>query len=354
MVAPNSVNVVSDAPSWPGSQDEVGDVMTRQIISFLPNMTLKQAATILMDNDISGAPVVDENGKLLGVSSRTDLLRVISEGRATEDAVSRLLDIEASEVGQSMTRALVTITPDTSIADAVGLMGPKRINRLLVINDEGQLMGIVTSADVVRTAYDIAAIKDKLSLDPGDGVVRVPVASSPGVISPLAPIADADESARDKEDYPLFLSKGSLWPGSQALVREYMAERVTTLPPDATLKQAARIMMDKETYVTGAPVVGENGQLLGIISRSDLLTDLLREDGSNEDAKVSDAMTRDPVTIGPDKTVLEAARLMYRRRLNRLIVTDEDGQLLGIIASSDVVRIALCDELSEVDYDEDS
>ena len=62
-------------------------------------------------------------------------------------------------------------------------------------------------------------------------------------------------------------------------------------------------------------------------------------------------MSLSPVSIGPDATMQEAAALMLRRRLNRLMVTDNgstSGQLIGIVSSSDVVRLALCGDDEKV------
>lgn len=171
-------------------------------------------------------------------------------------------------------------------------------------------------------------------------------------------------SANEDEDQgsrPLYLSEGSIWPGSQSTVRDHMITRVATVQPNMTLKQAATLMRDK--VVSGLPVVDDDGRILGVISRSDLLR-VISEGRAQEDvveslldieaSPVIESMTKKVVTISPDATMLEAAQMMYPKRLNRLIVVDDDGQLQGIVTSTDVVLVALCDELSEIDYsDED-
>jgi CBS domain-containing protein len=60
-------------------------------------------------------------------------------------------------------------------------------------------------------------------------------------------------------------------------------------------------------------------------------------------SRVSCAMSTNPVTVRPSTTMKEAAALMVRRKLNRLVV-EEDGLLLGIISSTDVVKLALCED----------
>lgn len=147
-------------------------------------------------------------------------------------------------------------------------------------------------------------------------------------------------------------------------MRDHMKENVLTLKPTMTLKEAAKLMDAKR--ITGAPVTSvEGGRLVGVLSRTDILRmiacvpkDLLDKADANhvsrlksiESTEVRLAMSPNPVTIAPNATILEAAQMMHQKRLNRLMVADEGGALVGTISSSDVVRVALCDEITEVDY----
>ena len=63
-------------------------------------------------------------------------------------------------------------------------------------------------------------------------------------------------------------------------------------------------------------------------------------------------MTTTPVSISPEASMSEAANLMHDLSLNRLMVVD-NGALVGVLSATDVVRTALCDEISEVSYDDD-
>ena len=158
-------------------------------------------------------------------------------------------------------------------------------------------------------------------------------------------------------------------------IYEHMTPGVISVEPTATLKHAAILM--SENGVTGLAVceaarAGTAPQLLGEISRTDMLKVISRgyeecdvevrpewcDDGdtvamleSIETMQVQHAM-RDAVPVHGHTTMAEAAQLMYPHRLNRLFVTDEVGALLGILTSTDVMRVALCDEVSELDYGE--
>lgn len=98
------------------------------------------------DNRITGAPVT-EGGRLVGVLSRSDLLRAIASGPCDgstdgADASAQLLDLEQSEVSQLMTADALTITGDATVLKAAQLMSNGRsvVNRLMVVDDQGLLV----------------------------------------------------------------------------------------------------------------------------------------------------------------------------------------------------------------------
>lgn len=139
----------------------VRDVMTRPVISVGPATPLKDVAQLLVDRRISGVPVVDRRGHVVGVISEADFLakaqgrdairhrplaRFIGDSR---DARAQETKLEAVTAGTAMTSPAVTTGPNDRIADAAALMTARHVNRLPVI-DDGRLVGIVTRADLVR------------------------------------------------------------------------------------------------------------------------------------------------------------------------------------------------------------
>lgn len=143
-------------------------------------------------------------------------------------------------------------------------------------------------------------------------------------------------------------------------VRDLMTTDVVAVGPEAPLKEVARILL--EARVSGLPVVGSDGAVLGVISEADFLRREARDPARDpargrrpglrwlahgEDAAADrerlagvhagEAMTRPAVTIDPDRPLSEAARVMTERRIKRLPVV-RDGRLVGIITRTDVVR----------------
>ena len=156
----------------------VRDVMTRDVITFLPKMPLHDVASKLIRARISGAPVVTADGTIVGVVSEADIL-VKEQGREAishrrlagvrgESAATKaaLLKLAATDAGEAMTTPAITIEGRATIAEAARLMTRHRINRLPVV-DNGKLVGIVTRADLVRTfvktdAELVAIIRDEV------------------------------------------------------------------------------------------------------------------------------------------------------------------------------------------------
>jgi CBS domain-containing protein len=151
-------------------------------------------------------------------------------------------------------------------------------------------------------------------------------------------------------------------------VRDLMTTDPVTTTPDTSLKEAARLMV--RSQVSGLPVM-DGGKLVGILTEGDylrreadreqpyrlsLLEALFGEGSKDAPAveKVSEVMTDKVLTIGPDATVSEAARVMSHRNIKRLPVLDLEGNLLGIISRADVVNaFTKPDEVIEDEIRED-
>jgi CBS domain-containing protein len=139
----------------------IRDVMTKAVLTVHLITPIKEVAQALVDNEISGVPVVDVDGTVLGVVSEADLLvkeqgadairhrplaRFFGESRKSRAQLDKLDAITAAE---AMTAPAVTISSGRPIHEAAAIMTARRINRLPVVDDE-RLVGIVSRADLVR------------------------------------------------------------------------------------------------------------------------------------------------------------------------------------------------------------
>jgi len=149
------------------------EVMTKEVLTFGPSTTLQEACLALAKAGISGAPVVDRSGKILGVLSETDILSHLKRladsevagrylaGAASGLAILALLSQKSQVLGEllghlktamvkdAMTKGAVTAKPDSPVEEVVALMVRHDINRVPIV-EGGKVLGIVTRADVVE------------------------------------------------------------------------------------------------------------------------------------------------------------------------------------------------------------
>jgi len=226
----------------------------------------------------------------------TGLLRRKEQGKAR--------GITAADL---MTHPAVTISPDAALESAARLMYKSKIKRLPVVDSDGRLTGIISRADVL--------------------------------------------SVFDRSDPPQLLSPE----GTTAMktsVKEIMTTQVVAVKLGASFKEmAARL---RENRISAFPVIDDDGKVIGVVSEADMLAkEVLNADhtgtitamlhGRQQDKAdgltARDLMTHPAVTVTPDDSVEQAARLMYTLRLKRLPVIDRSGGLVGIISRTDVLAV---------------
>jgi CBS domain-containing protein len=146
---------------------KVRDAMTTDVKTVAPDASLKDIAAIFSEHRISGLPVVDNDRRVLGVITKTDI--IVKELAEAPTVLRRLLHhreatavatkIEAQSAGQAMSAPPITVGPAHLLADAADLMLEHGVNRLPVV-EEDKLVGILTRFDLVQAfARDDAAIE---------------------------------------------------------------------------------------------------------------------------------------------------------------------------------------------------
>lgn len=133
---------------------DVRDLMTNDPACCDPDTGLQDVARMMLDNDCGAIPVCDE-GKPVGIVSDRDIaIRAVAEGRNP-------IEMTASEI---MSSPVETVMEDTSIDDLLDLMEDKQIRRVVVVDDEGAVCGIVAQADIAEYASDeVAEVVQEIS-----------------------------------------------------------------------------------------------------------------------------------------------------------------------------------------------
>lgn len=130
---------------------EVADVMTGKVITLSPHHSFNDAANLMNDRYFRHCVVVDNRGMVVGVISDRDILR----------ALARNPNSRSKSLDQIMTQHPITVKRNTPIIDAVGKILAKRINCLPVVDDEGQVCGIVTSTDLLKSYQQLLEMVQK-------------------------------------------------------------------------------------------------------------------------------------------------------------------------------------------------
>ena len=196
----------------------VADVMTQKVISVTPETTIAEAARLLLEHRISGLPVVDSMGAVVGMVSEGDLLRraetgterrhshwlefLIAPGRLAREYA----DAHARIVGEIMTRDVVSVAPLATLPVVVGLMEDHNVKRLPVI-EAGRLVGIVSRANLVRALVQDLATPAAQAAGPDGGTEPGPGPAGDAELrdrilaeiarQPWGPSASVDVSCKD-------------------------------------------------------------------------------------------------------------------------------------------------------------
>ncbi|QSG09700.1 CBS domain-containing ParB/RepB/Spo0J family partition protein [Halapricum desulfuricans] len=112
-------------------------------------------------------------------------------------------------------------------------------------------------------------------------------------------------------------------------VEEYMTREVSTVTPTSTVGEVARRIADSDDH-SGLPVT-DDSHVEGFVSASDLLL-------ADDDTEISEVMSTDLLVAHPEMDLDDAARVILRSGIQRLPVVDDDGDLVGIISNTDVIR----------------
>ncbi|WP_428559813.1 MAG: DUF190 domain-containing protein [Solidesulfovibrio sp. DCME] len=294
----------------------VRDVMAANVATVTPGTPLPQVVDLLVSRRVKAVPVLDAKGRVAGIVTGGDLLsrggmeaRLSLQGVLTEAARQEERDrLSGHTAGDVMTAPVVTISDRAGLREAARLMIKKGLKRLPAVDEAGELVGIVSRADILRSAAD------------------------------LAPAAEA---------LPRFTA------GLFQLARDVMFTEVPTAAPDTPLADVvSRLVASPLRRVV---VVDGANKVLGIVLDSDLLTrcgpgrkpglvQALFGFGGQDDAAcpagtASEVMVPGVHTVPEDASLMDVLQKMLAAKVKRLVVVDDAGKLLGMVDREAVLRV---------------
>lgn len=155
------------------------DVMTKTVVTVHPETPVKEVASLMAHHHISGMPVVDQAGAMIGIISETDLLHRAELGTERQrkwwlkaftnaDTLARDYTLShAAKASDIMSKAVVSVSPETSLADLADLLDKRKLKRVPVVAN-GKPVGMITRSDLVRALVQQTAKADQAAVAAAD------------------------------------------------------------------------------------------------------------------------------------------------------------------------------------------
>jgi CBS domain-containing protein len=157
------------------------DIMVAPVITAKPQSSIKEVARKLVEKRISALPVVDNDGRLVGLVSEGDLMHRAEAGTerrrswwlrliSSDEALARdYIEAHTHKIADVMSRDVITAAPDTPLGEIAMLMEQNAVKRIPIVNDNGELIGVVTRANLVQA---IATAPPELEIPASDTAIR--------------------------------------------------------------------------------------------------------------------------------------------------------------------------------------
>lgn len=243
-------------------------IFTSKVISVSPEMPVLDAIPIMEKNKISCLVIVQDK-RPVGIFTERDFVM----------AMHRESRLDTLHMRELMNNPVITTPPDTNIYEAYNLLETNRIRHLVIVDDNGELAGLVTQSDIMKN----------LGLE-------------------------------------YFVEIKNI---SKIMTKNVMTVKEGVLVRDAISRMAefsiSCVIIEKDKY----PV--------GMLTERDVVR-LFREGAKVDSLKVEDVMTCPVLTIPSDAPVHEASRIMKRQKIRRLVVVDKSGTIAGLITQSDIIK----------------
>jgi CBS domain-containing protein len=216
------------------SGQTVADFMTPNPITVATDMTITQAVTLMVERNVKRLPVVDMDHRLMGIISRLDVLRALSQPPVEERPRETPPPGQYHKVKEIMTTNIPTVQMSTPLEEVVDFLVSNARRRVVVIDNEKRVVGIITDGDLIKHAT---------------------ITERAGIIQSL--------SRR------LLLMEQDGIKLSQRIAKDVMVTPVVTVMPETLLLEALNLLL--EYKIKRLPVVDTHGRLMGLIGRGSIL-----------------------------------------------------------------------------------
>lgn len=235
------------------SPKKAEDVMTAPAVTVRLESSVREAAKMMVARNLKRMPVVDAEGRLVGMLGRLDVLKLVATnpparqrgsgwnrfGTGTGEQGNHPVYRVAQDV---MVSEVPTALPNTPVSDLLDRLLRSQLRRLVVVDEEKRILGVVTDADLVA---------------------RVSANHKPGILAALG------QSLGLRHTPSLNENQGEVTRRSARTAGELMSRKVVTVGPEVSLDEVVKLMVAHR--VKFLPVVDAQGKVLGVVLRRDVL-----------------------------------------------------------------------------------
>lgn len=290
----------------------IKEVMTQEVVTLKPEMTVSQAWELMLERLIKAMPVVDDDHRVVGMLTDEDLIHraglqqhLSVAARLEQDLLDEQLELlrtSTLKVADIMTQPAITAHIHESLGAAAARMSKHEIKRLPIVDDAGKLVGVIARVDILRQVMDLQPRPSKLP-PPGEAGLTL---------------------------------------------NRVMYTEAPTVSQDADLESIVAALV--ETGLRRLIVVDKENRPIGLISDSDVVMRIqprqrrgvmaaLRGGAApSSNLKAADLMSPGVLTAGPDAPLVDAARQMLSQHRKWLVVVDEEGKTMGLVDRQVLLR----------------
>jgi signal-transduction protein with cAMP-binding, CBS, and nucleotidyltransferase domain len=323
----------------------VAEAMNKAVIVMDINSDVPSIAGEMISRG-AGSIIITENGTAMGIITERDFVRgIVAEDR-------RPSKVKASEI---LSTPLLTIEPERSTSEASEIMLKANIKRLPVLKDR-TIIGVISNTDILIVTPGLNTIlrdlidmnrEALLSIPPRDEFPdledsRVSVCESCDVFSPDLMYVDGRylcgncRHEREKDaDRGKYAGIRSREIDRDVSVTEVMNKAVIVMDINSDVPSIAREMVRRGA---GSVIVTESDKAMGIITEIDFARVIVAEDKRPSEVKASEILSTPLITIEPEKSVVEASKIMLKAKIKRLPVL-KDRTIIGMISNTDILMV---------------
>jgi diguanylate cyclase (GGDEF)-like protein/PAS domain S-box-containing protein len=246
--------------------DKVSSIMSKDVITLEPDVSLRAAIEKMIFNNI-GCIVVIKDKKPFGILTERDIIQIIGQN----------IDINIINLSSTMKSPVIAISDETDIPEAANLMIINNLRRLVIVDKDHNILGIITQTDIIRN----------LSIDS-------------------------------------FISLKK--------IEQIMHRNVISVGKKDTIQKAIELMV--KNYISCVLVV-ENNKPAGIITERDITKSIA---ANSTLSNVEELMTSPVITAHDDISLYDATKLMEQSKIRSLVIVDVSGNVIGIVTKSDIIK----------------